>query len=89
MLVAVARGLSNTEIADSLVMSPATAETHVSRVLAKLALRAEAWGVTGLSWSCSGTRQASCPGVARDGRNVVRPGCDLPLDAAGSGSWMP
>ncbi len=39
VLVAVARGLSNTEIADSLFMSPATAKTHVSRVLAKLHAR--------------------------------------------------
>lgn len=39
VLVAVARGLSNTEIADSLFMSPATAKTHVSRVLTKLHAR--------------------------------------------------
>ena len=39
VLVAVARGLSNIEIADSLFMSPATAKTHVSRLLAKLHAR--------------------------------------------------
>ena len=39
VLEAVARGLSNTEIADSLYMSPATAKTHVSRLLAKLHAR--------------------------------------------------
>jgi DNA-binding NarL/FixJ family response regulator len=39
VLAAVARGLSNTEIADSLFMSPATAKTHVSRLLAKLHAR--------------------------------------------------
>jgi DNA-binding NarL/FixJ family response regulator len=39
VLGAVARGLSNTEIADSLFMSPATAKTHVSRLLAKLHVR--------------------------------------------------
>jgi DNA-binding NarL/FixJ family response regulator len=39
VLAAVARGLSNTEIADTLFMSPATAKTHVSRVLAKLNAR--------------------------------------------------
>ncbi len=39
VLVAVARGLSNTEIADTLFMSPATAKTHVSRVLTKLHAR--------------------------------------------------
>jgi DNA-binding NarL/FixJ family response regulator len=39
VLTAVARGLSNTEIADSLFMSPATAKTHVSRLLTKLQVR--------------------------------------------------
>jgi DNA-binding NarL/FixJ family response regulator len=39
VLAAVARGLSNTEIADTLFMSPATAKTHVSRLLAKLHAR--------------------------------------------------
>ena len=39
VLGAVAHGLSNTEIADSLFMSPATAKTHVSRLLAKLHAR--------------------------------------------------
>ena len=32
----IARGLSNDEIADSLVVSPATVKTHVNRVIAKL-----------------------------------------------------
>ena len=35
----VARGLSNTEIAERLHMSPATAKTHVSRLLMKLTAR--------------------------------------------------
>lgn len=39
VLVAVARGLSNAELADALFMSPATAKTHVSRLLAKLHAR--------------------------------------------------
>jgi DNA-binding NarL/FixJ family response regulator len=39
VLVAVARGLSNIEIADSLFMAPATAKTHVSRLLTKLHAR--------------------------------------------------
>jgi DNA-binding NarL/FixJ family response regulator len=39
VLAAVARGLSNAEIADALCMSPATAKTHVSRLLAKLQAR--------------------------------------------------
>jgi len=36
---AVARGLSNQELADELFMSHATAKTHVSRLLAKLQAR--------------------------------------------------
>ena len=39
VLTAVARGLSNTEIAESLFMSHATAKTHVSRLLTKLNAR--------------------------------------------------
>jgi DNA-binding NarL/FixJ family response regulator len=35
----IARGLSNQEIADELVMSPATAKTHVSRIMTKLHAR--------------------------------------------------
>lgn len=39
VLMLVAEGLSNVEIAQRLSMSPATAKTHVSRVLAKLCIR--------------------------------------------------
>ena len=39
MLALVARGLSNAEIAQQLYVSPATAKTHVGRLLMKLDAR--------------------------------------------------
>ena len=39
VLVQVGRGLSNAEIAEELYVSPATAKTHVSRIMMKLAAR--------------------------------------------------
>jgi DNA-binding NarL/FixJ family response regulator len=39
VLLLVADGLSNTEIAAALYLSPLTAKTHVSRILTKLGLR--------------------------------------------------
>jgi DNA-binding NarL/FixJ family response regulator len=39
VLLSVAQGYSNQEIAESLFMSPATAKTHVSRLLTKLDAR--------------------------------------------------
>ncbi len=39
VLVLVARGLSNAEIAQQLYVSPATAKTHVARLLMKLDAR--------------------------------------------------
>jgi DNA-binding NarL/FixJ family response regulator len=39
VLILVATGLSNGEIAEELVLSHATVKTHVKRILAKLGLR--------------------------------------------------
>ena len=39
MLELLARGRSNPEIADALVVSPATVKTHVARILMKLDVR--------------------------------------------------
>ena len=39
VLVLIAEGLSNDELADRLFVSPSTAKTHVSRILGKLGAR--------------------------------------------------
>jgi DNA-binding NarL/FixJ family response regulator len=39
VLLQIARGLNNDEIAEELVISPATAKTHVSRIMSKLEAR--------------------------------------------------
>ena len=51
-MVLVGEGLSNDEIAARLVISPATAKTHVSRTMVKLV------PATGPSWWSTPTRPA-------------------------------
>ena len=55
VLLQVAKGLSNTEIADQMYLGEATVKTHIGRVLAKLGLR-DRVQVVAITTSRSGTR---------------------------------
>jgi DNA-binding NarL/FixJ family response regulator len=54
-MLAVSRGLSNYEIAQTLILSEATVKTHVGRILAKLDLRdrVQIWSLPMTTDSCS------------------------------------
>ena len=63
----VGRGLSNEDIAERLVISPATARTHVSRAMTKLAAR------DARRWSCSRTNPDSSVRTGSLDRRSRRP----------------
>ena len=66
VLLAVARGLSNAEIADGLCMSYATAKTHVSRLLTKLDARDRAQLVM-IAYESGLVRPGLAPGTKTPG----------------------
>jgi DNA-binding NarL/FixJ family response regulator len=57
----VAHGLSNDEIADAMVLSPATAKTHVSRAMIKLGARDRAQLAVLAYQTCLVTPRAAKP----------------------------
>ncbi len=68
----IARGLSNTEISDTLVIAQQTTKTYVGRILAKLYLRDRAQAVVLAYESGLVTPGSSSPARARTGR-AMRP----------------
>jgi DNA-binding NarL/FixJ family response regulator len=71
VLALIGAGRSNGEIADDLVISPATVKTHVRHILAKLDLRDRAQAIV-LAHECGLVGQRSRSGSARAG---AEPGC--------------
>ena len=96
-MVLVAEGLSNDEIAARLVISPATAKTHVSRTMIKLGARdraqlvvlrlrggADPARLAGLTWLASPVPRLTVPRLTGPARPAAP--AELGQAAAGSGS---
>jgi hypothetical protein len=80
-----ARGLSNDEIAAQMVISPATAKTHISRAMTKLRARDRAqlvvWAYES-AWSRRPPRGNPVAGRVQGGSSAQRPPLALRTDLA-------